>query len=125
MLTVILQVLPVLIFSYVAQVLFKIGVRSLGTIELSQVWNSPIKFLLTLVTTWQIMLGFVLAGIGALIYLYALSKNDFSVIFPVLGALGFIILPIIGRFVLHENVSIGRIVGTVIIAIGMVIVARG
>ena len=125
MFTVILQALPVLIFSYIAQVLFKRGMTSLGPIELSQVWSSPLKILLMVLTTWQIMLGFVLAGVGALIYLYALSKNDFSVIFPVLGALGFIILPIISRFILHENVSVGRIIGTVIIAIGMVIVARG
>ena len=125
MFTVILQALPVLIFSYIAQVLFKRGMTSLGPIELSQVWSSPLKILLMLLTTWQIMLGFVLAGVGALIYLYALSKNDFSVIFPVLGALGFIILPIISRFILHENVSVGRIIGTMIIAIGMVIVARG
>ena len=125
MFNVILQALPVLIFSYTAQVLFKKGVTSMGKIELSAIWSNPLKPLGMLLFNWQIMLGFVLAGIGALIYLYALSKNDFSVVFPVLGALGFIILPIIGKFILNENVSPVRIVGTIVIAIGMVIVARG
>jgi multidrug transporter EmrE-like cation transporter len=125
MFTVILQALPILLFSYTAQVLFKKGVNALGVIELQQVWSSPIKFLLMLITNWQIVLGFILAGCGAIIYLFALSKNDFSVIFPVLGALGFILLPIIGKFILHEEVSVGRIVGTIVISFGMMIVARG
>jgi multidrug transporter EmrE-like cation transporter len=125
MFKVILQALPILVFSYTAQVLFKRGVTTIGVIELPQIWSNPMKFILLLVTNWQIMLGFVLAGCGALIYLFALSKNDFSVVFPVLGALGFILLPIIGKFILQENVSTARIVGTIIISIGMIIVARG
>jgi multidrug transporter EmrE-like cation transporter len=71
------------------------------------------------------MLGFVLAGVGAVIYLFVLSKNDFGVVFPILGALGFLVLPLVSRLVLNETVTLGRIVGTIIIAVGMLIVARG
>jgi multidrug transporter EmrE-like cation transporter len=125
MFTVILQALPVLIFSYTAQVLFKKGVSSFGQINVSNILSEPLKIFVMLITNWQIMVGFVLAGLSALFYLYALSKNDFSVVFPVLGALGFIILPVIGKFILQEDVSGGRIIGTIIIAIGMFIVAKG
>jgi multidrug transporter EmrE-like cation transporter len=87
--------------------------------------SQPIRALSLIIFNWQIMLGFFLAGIGAVIYLFVLSRNDFGVIFPVLGALGFLVLPLISWLVLDETVTPGRLIGTVIIAIGMLIVARG
>lgn len=85
----------------------------------------PFNALSLIFFNWQIMRGFVLAGVGALFYLFVLSKNDFGVVFPILGALGFLVLPIISKFALNEAITPGRLVGTVIIAVGMLIVARG
>jgi multidrug transporter EmrE-like cation transporter len=48
-----------------------------------------------------------------------------GIIFPVLGALGFLMLPLISHFVLNEPVTPGRLIGTMIIAAGMLLVARG
>lgn len=53
----------------------------------------------------------------------ALSKNDFTVVVPILSALCFIILPVIGRLFLNEYITAERIAGTVLIALGMFIVA--
>jgi multidrug transporter EmrE-like cation transporter len=122
---IILQVLPVLIFSYVAQVLMKKGSVVFSNLTWETFLANPLKTLGLFLFNWQIMLGFLLAGIGAIIYLLVLSKNDFGVVFPVLGALGFLVLPLISWLVLNEAISLGRIFGTVIIAIGMLIVARG
>jgi multidrug transporter EmrE-like cation transporter len=121
----ILQTLPVLVFSYTAQVLLKKGSATLANVTSQTILSQPFIVLGQIITNWQIMLGFVLAGIGAIFYIFVLSKNDFGLIFPILGALGFIILPLISRFVLYETVTTGRIIGTIIIAIGMIIVARG
>lgn len=120
---IILQALPVLIFSYTAQVLMKIGSSVLAGTTWEQAISRPAKTLGLIVWNWQIMLGFVLAGIGALFYLFALSKNDFSVVFPILGAVGFLVLPFVSWFFLKESVTLRRIIGTIIIAAGMVIVA--
>lgn len=60
-----------------------------------------------------------------MVYLFVLSKNDFGVAFPILGALGFLVLPLVGWLTLNETVTLGRIVGTIIIVAGMLIVARG
>ena len=122
---VILQVLPVLIFSYTAQVLMKKGASVLTGVTWELFISQPLRVLGLIIFNWQIMLGFVLAGIGALIYLFVLSRNDLGVIFPVLGALGFLMLPLISHYVLHEPVTPGRLIGTMIIAAGMLIVARG
>jgi multidrug transporter EmrE-like cation transporter len=125
MYNVILQAIPVLVFSYTGQVFMKRGASVLTGLTWEQLISQPLKVLSLIIFNWQIMLGFVLAGIGAVIYLFVLSKNDFGVIFPVLGALGFLVLPLISWLVLNETVTPGRLIGTVIIAIGMLIVARG
>lgn len=125
MFKVILQALPVLIFSYTAQVLMKRGSGVLSGLTWETFIAQPFKTLDLVLFNWQILLGFVLAGIGAVIYLFVLSKNDFGVIFPVLGALGFLVLPLIAWLALNESVTPWRLIGTIIIAIGMLIVARG
>ena len=125
MFKVILQALPVLIFSYTAQVLMKRGASVLTGVTWEQFIAQPIRVLSLILFNWQIMLGFVLAGIGAIIYLFVLSRHDFGVVLPVLGALGFLILPLISWLVLDETVTPGRLIGTIIIAVGMLIVARG
>lgn len=122
---VVLPALPVLIFSYTAQVLMKRGASVLTGVTWEQFISQPLRVLSLIVFNWQIMLGFVFAGIGAMIYLFVLSRNDFGVIFPVLGALGFLMLPLISWLVLDETVTPGRLIGTMIIAAGMLIVARG
>ena len=125
MFKVILQALPVLIFSYTAQVLMKRGASVLTGVTWEQFITQPLQVLSLILFNWQIMLGFVLAGTGAVIYLFVLSRNDFGVVLPVLGALGFLILPLISWLVLDETITPGRLIGTMIIAAGMLIVARG
>lgn len=124
MFIVILQVIPVLLFSYTAQVLFKIGANQVFAGQTTaNIFEDLPGLILKILLNWQMMLGFVLAGIGAIFYIVALSKADFTVVFPILGALGFVILPIIGYFILHESITPGRILGTIIISVGMLIVA--
>jgi multidrug transporter EmrE-like cation transporter len=125
MLKIILQALPVLVFSYTAQVFMKRGAASLSGLNWEKISHHPFNALGLIIFNWQTMLGFVLAGVGAVIYLFVLSKNDFGVVFPILGALGFLVLPLVSWLALNETVTPGRIVGTIIIAAGMLIVARG
>ncbi len=125
MFRIILQALPVLVFSYTAQVFMKKGAASLSGLNWGKIAAHPLNALGLIVFNWQIMLGFALAGIGALIYLFVLSRNDFGVVFPILGALGFLVLPLVSWLALNETVTPGRIIGTIIIATGMLVVARG
>ncbi len=123
MLSVIIDTLPVLALSYTAQLLFKQGVNSIGGLSLGKLAADPLGFILKILLTWQIDLGFVLAGLGAIMYLIALSKNDFTVVFPILSAVGFIVLPVIAFIFLKENITTMRVVGTLVITVGMLIIA--
>ncbi len=60
-----------------------------------------------------------------MIYFFVVSKNDFGVVFPILGVLGFLVFPLVNLLVLNEPVIPGSIVGTIIIALGILIVACG
>jgi uncharacterized membrane protein len=120
----ILLALPVIILSYTAQVLIKQGVNNLGEFGWEQLSGDPLSFMRNILTNLYILGGFALAGLGAIVYMFLLAKGDFTVVFPVLGAVGFVLLPIIGWLFLRETVTPQRIIGTLIIALGMIIVAR-
>jgi len=120
----ILLALPVIILSYTAQVLIKQGVNNLEGFGWEQLSSNPLSFIGSILTNPYILGGFALAGLGAIVYMFLLAKGDFTVVFPVLGAVGFVLLPIIGWLFLQETVTPQRILGTLIIALGMFIVAR-
>jgi multidrug transporter EmrE-like cation transporter len=125
MLKIILEAIPVLVFSYAGQVLMKRGVNAVGGLRLSTVLADPVGMFTSVLLNWSVMAGFILAGIGAIFYLFLLSADDFTVVFPILGALGFLVLPVIGYVFLQETSSPARIMGTIIIAVGMLVVSRG
>jgi drug/metabolite transporter (DMT)-like permease len=125
MLRTILQVLPVLAFSYAGQILMKRGVNSVGLSGgWASIWAHPLPILISFLTNWYVLAGFVSAGVGAVLYLFVLSQSDYTAIFPIMGALVFVALPLIGKIFLNENPTWGRVVGTIIITAGMLIVAR-
>lgn len=120
----ILKLLPVLLFSYAGQVLMKHGANEIGPLTWAAIRSSPLSYLMAILFNGPILLGFLLAGVGALFYLYALSQTDLTVAMPILGALGFTVLPIVGRLFLQETMSLQRVGGIAIIVLGMLIVAR-
>jgi hypothetical protein len=111
-----LQAFPVLIFPYTAQILMKKGSAVFSGITWETALAHPLKMLGLFLFNWQIMLGFISAGIGAIIYLFVPSKNDFGVVFPILGAMVFLVLPFINWLVLDETITWGRVIGTIVIA---------
>ncbi|MER2511524.1 MAG: hypothetical protein ABTQ25_03725 [Nitrosomonas ureae] len=124
MLKEIIQFVPVIALSYFGQVLMKRGVSSIGILSWADAIHDPFNVFAAILKNANIMLGFVFAGLGGVLYLFALSKTDLTVAVPILGALGFLILPIIGGLFLNEPVTGTRIIGIAIIAIGMIVVGR-
>ena len=66
--------------------------------------------------------GLSLYFAGAVVWLVVLGKADLSYAYPFVG-LGFILSLALGFFVLHEPVTPARLAGTVLIALGAVLVA--
>lgn len=70
----------------------------------------------------HVVLGFVLYGLGAVIWLSVLSKWEVSKAYPMVG-LGFLLTLIVGAM-LGEQVGAYRVLGTVLICGGVILIAR-
>src|SRR5579862_5662717 len=72
----------------------------------------------------EVALGvlFLLAFLGC--YLTALSWADLTYVMPT-TSVSFILLTLVAKFVLHENVSLARWMGVVLISIGVGVVTQG
>ena len=71
----------------------------------------------------MIILGLGLYGIGALLWLFVLGRAPLSLAYPFVG-IGFILTMLAGAFWLNESISVARVAGTLLIAVGCVLVAR-
>ena len=78
--------------------------------------------LLDIFTNKFVLLGFVLYGLGAVVWLGVLSKWEVSKAYPLVG-LGFAMTALVGMLV-GEQVSLLRLGGVALICSGVVMVAR-
>lgn len=71
-----------------------------------------------------LLLGFAFYGCGALVMLYAYKFGSLSVLQPILSA-NYIFTIILATLVLHEQFTIFKIVGILIITIGVIFIGGG
>ncbi len=105
--------------SAVAQLLLKAGVERAG----SAGKDASIGGLMALLMSPMVLAGLAVYGAGAMLWLFVLGRAPLSLAYPFVG-IGFILTAALGALVLGESVSAARIGGTVLIALGCVIVAR-
>ena len=101
------------------QTAIKYGLNSIGGVDLSE----GIMGLFKLLQTPWVIVGFILYGVSAILWLDVLSKLDFSLAFPMV-ALTYIFTLLIGRFFFGETVGWERILGVVFIIIGVIFLVR-
>lgn len=97
------------------ELLLKVGMTKVGAFA-----PTPAAFLRTF-TQWQILLGFAFIFSGALFWLGVISRVDFSFAYPLL-AISYIVSLIPAHFILQETITPNRIIGTIIIVIGVIVI---
>ncbi len=105
--------------SVVAQFLFKHGARQLQGRSAS---SSLLDTVTSLALNPWILLGFLLYGIGAVVWLSVLARWDVSKAYPLVG-LGFVLTLGIGAL-LGETLTPLRVAGVMCICLGVGLVAR-
>jgi drug/metabolite transporter (DMT)-like permease len=100
-------------------VMLKRGMTDVGTIQLSE-WQHVFTAFLN---PWIILGIACLAGFFYS-YLTALSWADLSFVLPA-TALGYVVTTVLSRYFLHENVSLWRWSGVLLISAGVGLVTRG
>lgn len=68
--------------------------------------------------------GFALYGAGALTMLLALRCGELSTLHPMLGA-GYVLSLLLGQLFLRETLSAAKLLGVLLIVVGLVLLARG
>ena len=71
-----------------------------------------------------IFIGFACYGFGSLLMIYALKFGELSILYPVMST-SYIFAIIIGYFYLNEAINIYKIIGTLIILLGVALIGRG
>ncbi len=123
--TMILSLLLVLTSSLLGvsgQILLKMGMDRLGTLELSGL-PALAQTVAQVFTTPVVLLGFGCYGVSSIVWLVVLSRLDVSLAYPLL-ALNFILVPLFAWLILGEQVPSLRWVGVGIVVVGVTIISR-
>lgn len=105
------------------QILLKIGMNRIGNIAINSMSSLGHLFLGVLKSP-IVLVGLFLYVISAAIWLVVISAVDLSFAYPFIG-LTYVLILIVSKFVLKENVNPIRWVGAAIITIGVVVISRG
>lgn len=107
--------------SVLAQFTLKLGMSSHAVRSLAG-RRPDLTLLMTVMTEPYVVLGFLLYGMGAVVWLAVLSEWDVSKAYPLVGA-GFALSAFAG-YMLGEQISLLRIIGICLICSGVWVVAR-
>lgn len=110
-----------IIFVVLGIFFLKTGVVSLGDINFTV--NMIPNFLYQIITTPMIILGIFLLASSSVSWLYALSQENLSKIYPILS-LNFVIVAILSFLFFQEQLSFLRVVGIGIICMGVVFLSK-
>ncbi len=108
------------ILNVAGQFLFKKIVNKIRTPNLKNLQSYGRFFREVLMSKW-IWLGLAMMTAGLGVWLMALSEGDLSFVYSV-GSLQYILVLIVGHFFLNEKVSRARVLGTVLVACGVLLV---
>lgn len=112
-----------IVVSVAGQLFLKAGMNAVGRVEqMGQLVSG--QYLLRVVSSWQVWVGLLMYGLGALCWLVVLSRENLTSVYPFLGLIYILILAS-GHWLLGEPAHWWQVVGTVLVAIGVVLVAKG
>ena len=116
-----IYIVMTIVFTVVGQILLKHGVNQLG--DLPGDWASAFKFLLLAVFDPWVFGGLLCAFLGALSWIAAMTKFQLSYAYPFM-AITFALTPILGFFMLHEQITTAKISGIILIVLAVILISR-
>jgi multidrug transporter EmrE-like cation transporter len=103
----------------VANVLMKTGIAQAGG------FTPGLAAILALIRQPAFVGGFLLTGVAALMWFRILATQKLSTCYPLFVSLTYSFITIGAFYFLHEKISTQKILGLVIIIVGITTVARG
>lgn len=102
------------------QILVKIGAPNL---QLNFSGINILYSILHILKNIPVMMGIISYGISFLIWIKVLSKVELSYAYPMVS-LGYVLVMIFSYFFFKENITLSRILGTALIILGVIFIAR-
>ncbi len=122
MLPVLALLITASVLTITGEVLLKLGMnvvsQRVGAFSLAP------DVLWTTFTDWRVILGFGLVFGGSLFWLGVISRVNLSFAYPLL-ALNYVLILIPSRFLLGETITPLKLIGSVIVVIGVIIITWG
>jgi drug/metabolite transporter (DMT)-like permease len=103
------------------QILLKKGMSSMGPLTLSV--EQAIPILWKMATNPYVVFGLGIYLLGTVFWLTALSRVDLSYAYP-FASLSYVIMLIASWWLFDENITLLRVIGSVVIIIGVFLVSR-
>jgi multidrug transporter EmrE-like cation transporter len=109
--------------SALAQVSFKMGMSS-HNVRAALEEHSNLRALASFFTNPTILGGLALYAIGTVLWLNVLARSELSQAYPFVG-LGIVLAGLFGYFLFNDTLNPMRLMGTVVVIAGIILVARG
>jgi drug/metabolite transporter (DMT)-like permease len=106
-----------------AQVALKAGMSS-ATVQAALQTRAPGQVVVAMAGNVPLVGGLLLYVLSALLWLLVLARTDLSQAYPFV-ALGTVLVLLASAWRLHEPLETSRVLGTALIALGVLLVARG
>lgn len=119
-LTIALLTIPA-ITGVAGQLMLKIGMSQMGALEISMAAVPAIAW--RMATSPWVMGGLVIYVSGIFFWLLALNRVDLSYAYP-FASLSYVLIFLSSWLLLGEQITLPRVVGMIVICLGVVLVAR-
>jgi multidrug transporter EmrE-like cation transporter len=104
-----------------AQIFLKEGMRRIGHFEF--VWANIVPITMQVAGNVFVLGGLLCYVISVAVWLLVLSRVEVSFAYPLLSV-GYIVNAVAGYYLFHENLSMTRITGILIICVGVYFVTK-
>ena len=115
----ILLILSSIMLNSAAQLFIRKGMLMVGNVGVSNVLQSIVP-MITNIYLWLAMLCY---SISIFLWMAVLSKVETSYAIP-FQSLGFVVVAVAGYFLFKENITLLRIIGILVICIGVYLISR-
>jgi drug/metabolite transporter (DMT)-like permease len=107
--------------SIIGQLLLKVGMNRLGSITLSASQFLSVSW--KMATNPYVFIGLAIYLAGTVFWLSALSRVDLSYAYP-FASISYVVMLVASWMIFDEKITLGRVIGTVVIGIGVFLISR-
>lgn len=117
-----LYIVATIVFTVYGQLILKWRIASFGV--LPENLGDKVHFFLSVLLDPFIISGFVAAFVASFAWMAAMTKFELSYAYPFIS-LNFVIVLLLSAWILHEPITLQKIIGVALIVLGTIVVARG